>query len=346
MKLNNIIYLTLLLSCIKSLQPQNFHKIHHLIIDAGSSGTRFCFYSINKNHSCSLNLNGEACFNVEAEDGLANLNQKKIEKVLNDGFSLLKANLKLKTNEIHYISLLGTGGFRKLSKEDQYLKQQIIDAYFKKHSFHSYKIKFISGEEEAYFAWKAIEIMYHSKNHTILETGGATIQLALYNNNFEFISLPIGMNESYDRLINIKEFAKCTYGNQLSEDTYNECKTMVKNHIYNEPTLKNFLERNVHLILENPVYVLGKAWMSIFNHLKKNPITIGDLESYGKYICKLSENEIVKKNISSHLAKKQCYLFFYHQAQLESLGLNKVFKGIESWTIGASINQNLLPECN
>lgn len=345
MKFNIKFFLITLIFCIPPKQTQ-YHKIHHLIIDAGSSGTRFCLYSIAKNHKCNLNLNYDPCFNVNADDGLANLNQDQIEKVLNDGFSILKTNIIKQPEEIHYISLLGTGGFRKLNKEHQNRQYQIIDNYFKNHSFNSYTIKFISGEEEAYFAWKAIETLYHSKNHITLETGGATVQFALFNNNFEFISLPIGMNDSYNKLISLKEFSKCSYGNQLSNDIYDECKNLVKEHIYNNSTLKQFLQKHNNKFIEYPIYVLGKAWISIFHHIKKNPLTIQDIEIYGKYICKLSEDDIIKKDIPISIAKKQCYLFFYHQAQLESSGINKIFKGTESWTIGASINQNLVPDCN
>ncbi|GIX41375.1 MAG: hypothetical protein KatS3mg129_1108 [Leptospiraceae bacterium] len=318
-------------------------KIHHLVIDAGSSGTRFCLYSILRNSQCRLENFNSNCFSIPAKNGIADLNKNEIIQTLNEGFKIIDK----KTDHIDYISLLGTGGFRKLNAEEKNQKFNILTNYFKQNTSIPFNIKFISGKEEAYYAWKSISILYHSNNHITIETGGATIQIAIGDNNqFQYISLPLGMNQSYKKLLTYNSFNKCRYGNILSNNDYKDCKNIVKETIYNYQELSLFIEKNKHYINKYQIYTLGKPWSVIFSYIRKNPITIQDIELKGTYFCNLKENDLLKENIPEKFAKQTCYLFYYHQAQLEALKINTVYKGTDSWTIGASIDPSTIPFCN
>lgn len=338
-----IIYLSIIFTifCIppKKYDPKLFN---HLVIDAGSSGTRFCLYSVKKNHQCLIQHLNDPCYSVPANNGLSYLTEQEIYDVLNQGFEILRK----KTQQIDFISLLGTGGFRKLSQQEQQQKFHILNRYFNQGSFNAYQIKFISGEEEAYYAWKSIAILYQSNEHITLETGGATIQFAVGNKEFfDYISLPIGLNQSYETLISYKEFEPCKQGNRLSQEKYDYCKNFVQTHLYQNKELNKFLELYKEYSNKYKTYTLGRPWNSIFNLVNKNPINIEDLKTSGIFYCNLSEQELIQK-IPSNFAKRICYLFFYHQAQMEALKIQKIYRGTDSWTIGASIDEKTFPYCN
>lgn len=344
--MNNKFYIIIILFLIFCIPTKkvNQNKIHHLIIDAGSSGTRFCLYTLKKNSYCELENFQNSCFDIPSMNGLADLSKNEIYNTLNEGFKVLEKNKKL--SEIHFISLLGTGGFRKLSDKERNIKETILNEYFKKNVFIPYKVKVLTGKEEAYFAWKSIFLLYQSTQHITLETGGATIQIAIGDfNHFDFISLPIGMNQSYENLLKYKDFEKCIYGKILSYEDYEDCKYITIKYIYKNKQLEDFLKKYNNKINNYKIYTLGKAWNAIFNYIDKNPITIKDINEKGKYFCNLDEQNLIKKGIPSKFAKQFCYLFYYHNAQLEFLKIDTIYKGTESWTLGASNDEDTIPYC-
>ncbi len=317
---------------------------YHLIIDAGSSGTRFCPYQIylNQNH-CTLKDFSDPCISINSKNGLADLSKEEIHQTLDKGFDFIFLNYK----SIDFISLLGTGGFRKLNNEERKEKLKYISEYFLKIPITT-NIKLISGEEEAYFAWKSIEILYNSKNHNIIETGGATIQFAYIdeNKNFHSISLPIGMNRTYENLIKFKEFQEnCKYGLNLNSFMFEFCKNFIKEKIYEDPNLKNFIKEHKRNFFRNTTYTSGTPWYTIFTLTKSKEITIDQLKKYGENFCSKTQNEFQKENSKDIYTDKNCYLFYYHLAQLESLQISQVSKGIQSWTLGASVSQKSIPYC-
>ena len=325
------------------IKEKNHQSLNHLVIDAGSSGTRFCLYSIKKNFQCELQNFDDSCYSIPAQNGLADLSEQEIQKVLEQGFKIARQ----RTSKIDYISLLGTGGFRKLSYQQQQEKYFMIDQYFKNHSFESYQLKFISGKEEAYYAWKSIAILYKSNEHITIETGGATVQFAVGNREmFEYLSLPIGLNQAYERLITYKAFESCKYGNTLSKEGYEHCKNFVQTYVYQNEEIKKFFHQNSHYFNQLKVYTLGRPWTAIFNLLNQNPISLEDLKKAGIYYCSLSSQDLIKKNIPANFTKQICYLFYYHHAQIDALQIQKIYRGTDSWTIGASIDEKTIPYCN
>ncbi len=338
---NKFFYISfiLFLFCIPFKKNLNLIKKEfiHVVIDAGSSGTRFCPYKIIKNSNCELSTTGNICFSVPSRNGLANLNKEEIYKTLNEGFMILDK----KYQYIDYVSLLGTGGFRQLSEEEQKEKYKIIQEYFSVFTT-PYQIEFISGEKEAYFAWKSLALVFRSREHISLETGGATIQIGIGNDNFSYISFPAGMNKSYQKLVSNKEFKKCLYGNILHSKEYDECKEIVKKLIFENKDVKQFIKNHKKKFQSYKTYTLGKPWFSIFGFFNQDKISLQELEHKGKEICSLQPPKNIENNQT--ISDKTCYLFYFHQAEIETLGIKQIFKGIETWTISASLHA--LPFCN
>ncbi len=314
-------------------RKENNNSFYHLVIDAGSSGTRFCLYEIQKNQNqCMLKNYKESCKSIPAKNGIANLTKEEIEFLLDQGFH------RINQKKIEYISLLGTGGFRKLSEIEQKEKYRILSDYFSKIPI-KFNIKFITGKEEAYFAWKSIQILYNSNSHFILETGGATIQLAYGNlNDFQSISLPLGMNLAYEKLKQKKEFEKCSYGKVLSSKDFDDCKNFVIKE-YQNYIKKTFSNQTQG---KNKIYTLGKPWETIFLIIGKKSLEKEELNNSGKKICSLGKNDL-KKLVKTEYIDRVCYLFYYHVAQIEFFEIQEVDYGTSSWSIGASISS--IPDC-
>lgn len=329
-----------LLFCLPTINQKKI--FYHLIIDAGSSGTRFCPYKIDySTQKCILKELKEDCYIVPAKNGMANLSKEEINNVLDKGFSQIFSNYK----KIDYISLLGTGGFRKLTQEEKKKKFESITEYFFKIPITS-NIKFISGEEESYLAWKSIEVFYNSKSHNILETGGATIQIGIKSEKFFSISLPFGMNSTYENLLENNEFKeKCKYGLKISPEQYEFCKNFIKEKIFNNQELIQFKDKYKNYLKINKTYSSGTPWYTIFTLTNANQLTSTILENKGKEFCNKTKEELFEYNLKEKYYDKLCYLFYYHSAQLESLEIPILYKGIESWTIGASISKIAIPYC-
>lgn len=338
---NYIIFLLFYFTLCFPIQNSNKEFVH-LIIDAGSSGTRFCPYKINySKDQCSLKELQEKCITPPSKDGLDSLSKQEIYEVLDKGFE----SIFLQYKTVHYVSLLGTGGFRKLSAEQKKEKLESISEYFFKIPIHS-NIKFISGEEESYFAWKSIEVLYNSKSHTILETGGATIQIAIGKNHFKYISLPYGINSVYQQSIQFKEFAEnCRYGLRLNPQNYKFCKDFIKEKYYQSKEFIDFITLNKEDLITTKMYSSGTPWYVIFSQTKSKNLTPTQLQEQGEKICSYSKEDLLKKGIQEKYIQSLCYLYYYHSAQLESIGTPMIYKGIQSWTIGASISQKAIPYC-
>lgn len=338
------IIIIFILSCIPTSKSENV--FYHLIIDAGSSGTRFCPYQVLWiQNQCSLKNLSDPCISIASKNGLANLPKEEIHKTLDKGFDSIFSKYK----SIHYISLLGTGGFRKLNSEERKEKLHYISEYFLKIPITS-NIKLITGEEEAYFAWKSIEALYSTTTHNIIETGGATIQIAYRDSEkkFHLISVPLGMNTSYEHLIRFKEFEEnCKYGSssKLDSSMFLFCMNFVKNKIFSESNLINFIKEHNYNLARNKTYSSGTPWYTIFTLTKTKELTKDQIKQNGEIYCSKTKEELQKEGIDSYYSERICYLFYYHLAQLESIGIYNVYKGSQSWTLGAAVSQKSIPYC-
>lgn len=311
--------------CIHCTGRQSFRDAAvrdlHLVIDAGSSGTRFCIYRMQFTsapvNNCRIQ-EGE-CRPVPAENGLASLPPRKAEEVLRTGFASIPQSQK---DRMVHVSLLGTGGFRRLSPSAQTASMNHLAGVILETGLPA-TVRVISGEEEALLAWRSIRAQTGSSTHAIIETGGATMQVASGTSGtvHQSISLPLGLNETRSRL---KKETACF--SSPSEDRFESCRQELM------PLLADLKKFPVSM---SPVYGLGNPYTAIFDQLKKDEIQRSDIEASGRRICS-GEQE---KNPMA------CYLFAFHAVQLELLKVNRIRKGTGSWPPGAALSPEFFPSC-
>lgn len=303
----------------------------HLVIDAGSSGTRFCLYRMQftSSSSNSCNIKQGECRSVVADDGLAALPTEKAKEVLRGGFASLTEAQK---NRIVHVSLLGTGGFRRLSPSAQKTAMTGLAEVIFETGLPA-TVRVISGEEEALLAWRSIRAETGSDSHAIIETGGATIQVATGTDGqvTRSISLQLGMNEIRSRL---KKESACF--SAPSEDRFDTCKRELL------PLLGPLRQ---WAIPEQNTYGLGNPYVAIFKQLDADKIKRTDIDARGRLLCAAGSEQLSEYGIAAEHQKLTCYLFAYHSAQLELLGAGSVHKGSGSWPPGAAISPEFFPSC-
>ncbi|EHQ05961.1 hypothetical protein Lepil_1270 [Leptonema illini DSM 21528] len=311
--------------------PESDVRDLHLVIDAGSSGTRFCLYRMqftsSSSNSCKIKQ-GE-CRSVVADDGLAALPPEKAKEALRGGFASLTEAQK---NRIVHVSLLGTGGFRRLSSSAQKTAMTgLAEAIFE--TGLPATVRVISGEEEALLAWRSIHSETGSNSHAIIETGGATVQVATGTDGRvnRSISLPLGMNETRSHL---KKESACF--SAPSADRFDTCKRELL------PLLGPLRQWTVP---ERNTYGLGNPYAAIFKQLDRDEIRRTDIDARGRLLCASDSEQMAEYGIAAEHQKLTCYLFAFHSAQLELLGVESVQKGSGSWPPGAALSPEFFPSC-
>lgn len=316
----------------------------HLIVDAGSSGSRFCPFEIEDAPSCELYESDIKCMKPQARTGLADLNQNEIESVISEGLAGLDSSYR---NRIVQISVLGTGGFRKHSTGKQKKQIQLI-AQAIQTTNHEAIIKVITGEQEAVYAWKSVGLKYRTKDHTILETGGATVQFAARNKtgNLQSISLPAGMNATSQKYSSLKEFQECQneapetgLEPDKAEQRLNSCVKLLISK-------KGPFQGLSSIQKTDRVYALGAPWDAIFHILETDKIDFDELKAAGIKSCSMNRDELIEWGVHPRFTDSNCYLFAYHIAQLKAAAVNTVHSARGSWPAGAAISGDVLGMCS
>ncbi|MCP5497587.1 MAG: hypothetical protein H7A23_23790 [Leptospiraceae bacterium] len=339
-------------SLTKSKQNQKLH----LVIDAGSSGTRFCLYEITKNTSnaCiakSLENDYSTCKQIPAENGIAELGSQKGLDVIQNGFDDLNSSNPTYRDQIVQATFIGTGGFRKYPENKYKPILESIDNYFKKEKIPS-TTKVITGDEEAEYAWYSAKQIASSTNHGILEIGGATIQIAYKNSPVEEslikFSEKLGSNVSFDKLSVVGVFNRFCEQPVVSykDDLFSDCKKFVYNNIFSRSDMKSFVQNNP-IPKGTRVYGMGASWFATFNLAKSDKLTIEEIHKIGHEFCGMDQQDIESEyNIPSKYAERVCYTFSYQTALMETLNIAVIYNGKgESYTKGVAISKEFVRFC-
>lgn len=323
----------------------------HLVIDAGSSGTRFCMYGIifskTENHSnfCkSLDIlkNQNSCFEIKAPNGIADLDEKEAKQVIQKGIETIPNEIR---GRIKKSVLLGTGGFRKKSVEEQQKKLSSVSKTLLQYGIDS-TAKVISGEEEGILSWLSVNDVLGDSGHAIIETGGATIQVAYGKSpNVRSISLPVGLNDSFKKLSLTPEMQFCYGEINSNKKSFQKCKELILAKVFASNKLHNFMGKLSPVEKKLSLYGMGTPWISVFTIAKKNEITEVELETMGNKICSQKATDLKSFGINKKYAKKACFLFAYQSAFLTVTKTNKIINGNESWSRGASVAKEYFSEC-
>ncbi|MBW7857690.1 MAG: hypothetical protein H3C43_05215 [Leptonema sp. (in: Bacteria)] len=303
----------------------------HLVIDAGSSGTRFCLFQMN--YSSNLphcRVKSGECQNVNSSNGLASLHSSQIKQAIDEGFAQIPNEKQL---QINHVALLGTGGFRALPDTTRNSKiSEIANEIFK--TGYPATVKVITGEDEALLAWRSITAENKSDTHGIVEIGGATLQVAAGRSNtiLSKVSYPLGMNTVKDKL---KPTSACFLDPNI--DRFENCKNDLKPLL---ESLKPAIETD-----KLTYYGLGNPIQAIFTQLKTDQLKLSQINTTGAQVCQSNSDQLTKLGILTKFQPLSCYLFAFQSVSYENLGISKLSQGNGSWPAGATISGEYFPEC-
>ncbi len=316
----SLLVFLLFVSCQLPFFSQRTTNVH-LVIDAGSSGTRFCPYEVDE--QCNHLDVSQNCFSVQASGGLADLKLEEINQVMNQGFQ------KLEGIKIEKAIILGTGGFRRLPAYKQ--KQQIDLIRSSAISrFPDTEVRVLTGKQEAQLAYLAMVAFRNGKtDHKILETGGATIQIAGWE--WEPASAPAGLNA-------MRELSgpptSCAEDTNPSPQRFQECQAALRKVLRAQPWFSAFFRNDK----PESVYALGSSWKSIFTLAGDSEISQEDLRKQGTQICNSRIKDIVDAGVPEKFAPASCYLHSYQYVLASELNINELKAGDGSWPPGAAIS--------
>jgi hypothetical protein len=205
----------------------------HLVIDIGSSGSRFCMYQVSgvDDSTGSCRVTGARAVCSRAKGGLARLTRGKpvaevpsiIGPSLRSGWEALgdparEGDPGLRAR-LRSAVALGTGGFRDgatgqpvdLATRPEWKAVFVEIERFLREEAHipSVLARPITGEEEGRLAWLGLaqgaDLQRSPRDFATIETGGATIQLAIGSKGARYADIevatePRGQDVVFDRL--------------------------------------------------------------------------------------------------------------------------------------------------
>jgi hypothetical protein len=211
---------------VRPAEPRSEESIH-LVIDLGSSGTRFCLYAVRRGPgqaSCSLSNTRPVCSRVRG--GLARLTKGRkpmqvselIDPHLQSAWMLLgdpaRGGDPVLRRRVRAAVALGTGGFRdwttgqpKDRPEWQALFEEVEEFLLRETGLTSIIARPITGEEEGRLAWLGLsQGDGRPDEFAAIEAGGATIQFAVGKSgtsakDIKVASDPLGQDVVFERFV-------------------------------------------------------------------------------------------------------------------------------------------------
>jgi hypothetical protein len=336
----------LLAACHHGPMPRSADEAVHLVIDAGSSGTRYCAFRVASARAgqCSIVAKpvSNPCVDIAARNGLADLEPAEVERVLSDGLRQLPAEVRA---NVRSAALLGTGGFRRRPEADQLQTIGVIERWFERERIPA-SAKVISGDEEGRLAWFAVRELNGSRRHTIIETGGATVQIASgVDGVVRALSTATGMNDSRRKLQADGRYRSCQSNDDSATGQDAErCIALISEQVFSDST-----HANPGFAIDATAYGLGAPWIALFDrYLKADRVDLTSLRGLADRVCKLSAAEVVAAGYDDGpFAATACYLSSYHVAQIEATRtIKQVLRGGESWPRGAAVDGKYFSSCS
>lgn len=160
--------------------PSRQHSSSHLVIDAGSTGTRFLLYEVRHEPRGCIATRKE----LPKEEDSGRANEGGLAQMCANGTAVdwLKAHLPSGfRGPPEHVVLLGTGGFRNLRSQGNDTFQQCWTDMTTRLKDRIGRMDVLTGEQEGRFAWMAMEQWLTEppkKGFSILEMGGVSVQFA------------------------------------------------------------------------------------------------------------------------------------------------------------------------
>jgi exopolyphosphatase/pppGpp-phosphohydrolase len=213
------------------------------------------------------------------------MGDEKARQAVENALSRIDGNTR---NEIRAAVLLGTGGFRKLPKERQDAILDRVKAAFDAHSL-PVRLAVITGEQEGTLAWRTVSQNFSSRDHIILETGGATVQLAYGTvDAIKSASSPVGLNEAFVTLRDEGNFSYCyrqEAAGRLDVD-YDKCRRYVKARLFDGSAIQQLALEIDPERKQQPIYAIGSSWRATFSVLGSNELSLSDITEQGRSFAK------------------------------------------------------------
>lgn len=311
----------------------------HLVIDAGSSGTRFCGFRIelDATQACkAFPIKRSKCIRVKADGGLADLSATETARVIKTGLE----NFQGRFGQPTAIALLGTGGFRRLAPEDQKKAVMKVRSAVDAHS-KTAAVAVLSGEQEGILAWHSMRLAHEAHDFATLETGGATLQYALRSaGQIHAKSFALGLDETYRALASKPGFAACKPSASKSKDDFARCRDLIRSRL---ALIGNHLpkaqQRPEHL------YGLGSTWDALFALAASRRLDHTDLERLGTRFCSLTREGTIAAGVPAAFAGRTCFLISFQTELLRQTAHVEILRGGESWPRGAAVDETFFPIC-
>jgi hypothetical protein len=363
---------------------------YHLVVDSGSSGTRFCVFDVTRelaSERCSVGAAPAIC--GKGSGGLAALTDGKpvaeVNALVLPKFEAAWTALeeawvtsgrdKALLEKLDGAAALGTGGYRDPATAapamnpawDEVWKS--FEAYFQAKGIGAVVAKAIPGEDEARLAWVGVrEAVAPSEAFAIIETGGATLQLAAGapGDAYEALvgtSIYRGLNYEFAALGTDPGFSVCSSPADRSQQSGASCIDFLLSKVHSDNALVDLAKT----ISARPLYGLGAPWTGLFKEYPNQPpwmtktgpelhsdFTLTNLRGLATLVCPMSDDELAGVAPESYEAVgktgRACYATSYHAAYLESvkaLAKDETIRpgGDDQWARGASVTPKFFSAC-
>lgn len=332
--------------------------VHHLVVDSGSSGTRFCVFDVTRelaSSRCSVGATAAIC--GKGKGGLAALTNGKdpaevpglVEPKFEEAWTALTAAWTAAGRDpaalgkLAGAAALGTGGYRDPLTAapaanpawDEVWKA--FDAFFAKQGVAGSVSKAIPGEDEAKLAWVGVrEAVAPAAAFSILETGGATLQFAsgAPADAYEQLvgtSIYRGQDYSFDQSSADPAFEVCSSPADRTKQDGAKCIAYPTAKVHSNNALTE-LAKTVDV---RPLYGLGAPWTGTFkdfpNQPPWDPKTDATLQSFSAanlaaltaLACPLTDLELAAYAPSAFdvttMSGKACYRLAFAAAYFDSV---------------------------
>ena len=240
-------------------RPHAGGAVSHLVIDSGSSGTRFCLFDTVPNAesgTCFVGASKAIC--GKTEGGLAQLAlgappsqvSAIITPKLEAAWSALEVAVRNSGRDpsmlanVSRAAALGTGGYRDASTGEPEAKPEwaavwtTIDGFLRTKGIRIVVTKAITGAEEGKLAWAGVrEFTGETAPFAIVDIGGSTTELASgtsgeRDDERQAISVKAGQSVTFAALEKEPDFSVCYAPTDVAQQNSVQCTAFIRQRAF------------------------------------------------------------------------------------------------------------------